>query len=395
MQQSQETIDEETESGGHLSQQLAALRFEQDNPWAISFFSAPRFHPKDPQVIGGLLGFWYHFKGSEADLHVLNSFHRALRCYVLPAGAGAATFRFFHEDEPPPGTPYTLREDGLFETQDIKSLDDPYFSTMMRPSQQELEHAGHACFCWRCLSIDDAFLIRLTCSLPPGPVGPHPTSPHPGLYDCLQLSGNNWGLQAILDDGVCRWTMGPRYSLSTLELESNVYTREQFVHVRPSSPIDINTMPFPDPRPRLEEDPQEWLPHMHQSGHLREVIWEEDGEMIDLGSRPTIWSPPAEDANHRLIRFEDSMYALYPVHLPSRQEQQSVPTLMNSVRIEVGGMMRHVNQFRRVVLRFKVNGILSGIRHECFPQPDSHMRRSHRTSFSVEVLCQRASSMGK
>ena len=51
---------------------------------------------------------------------------------------------------------------------------------------------------------------------------------------------------------------------------------------------------------RLEENPQDWLPHMHQSGHLREVIWEEDGEMIDLGQRPTIWSPPdAGDANHR------------------------------------------------------------------------------------------------
>ena len=34
------------------------------------------------------------------------------------------------------------------------------------------------------------------------------------------------------------------------------------------------------------------------------------------------------------------MYAVYPVHLPSRQEQQNVATLMNSVRIEVGGFMR-------------------------------------------------------
>ena len=42
----------------------------------------------------------------------------------------------------------------------------------------------------------------------------------------------------------------------------------------------------------------------------------------------------------RLIRFEDSMYAVYPVRLPSSQEQKSMATLMNSVRIEVGGMMR-------------------------------------------------------
>ena len=38
----------------------------------------------DPEIIGGLVGFWYHFKGDSADLHVLHSFHRALRCYVLP-----------------------------------------------------------------------------------------------------------------------------------------------------------------------------------------------------------------------------------------------------------------------------------------------------------------------
>ena len=30
------------------------------------------------------MGLWYHFKGSAADLHTLKSFHRALRCYVLP-----------------------------------------------------------------------------------------------------------------------------------------------------------------------------------------------------------------------------------------------------------------------------------------------------------------------
>ena len=50
---------------------------------------------------------------------------------------------------------------------------------------------------------------------------------------------------------MCRWTMGPRYSMSTLQLESNVYTREQFVRVTPSKPIDMNSMPFPDPRARL------------------------------------------------------------------------------------------------------------------------------------------------
>ena len=44
--------------------------------------------------------------------------------------------------------------------------------------------------------------------------------------------------------------MGPRYSMSTLRLESNVYTREQFALVRPSMPIDLNAMPFPDPRAR-------------------------------------------------------------------------------------------------------------------------------------------------
>lgn len=51
---------------------------------------------------------------------------------------------------------------------------------------------------------------------------------------------------------------------------------------------------------RLEEDPQDWVSPLHQSGFLREVIWEEDGEMIDLGSRPSVWSPPEPDSpTHR------------------------------------------------------------------------------------------------
>lgn len=42
-----------------------------------------------------------------------------------------------------------------------------HMQTMIRPSQQEIEHSVHACFCWRCLSIDDAvswgFLPFPTC----------------------------------------------------------------------------------------------------------------------------------------------------------------------------------------------------------------------------------------
>lgn len=51
MQKSPATIEEETpEPGSNLAQQLASLQLEQDNPWAISFFSAPRFHTKCEQL---------------------------------------------------------------------------------------------------------------------------------------------------------------------------------------------------------------------------------------------------------------------------------------------------------------------------------------------------------
>ncbi len=42
---------------------------------------------RDPEVIGGLVGFWYTFKGAEGDVSKLETFRRALRCYQFPGAS--------------------------------------------------------------------------------------------------------------------------------------------------------------------------------------------------------------------------------------------------------------------------------------------------------------------
>ena len=66
---------------------------------------------------------------------------------------------------------------------------------------------------------------------------------------------------------------------------------------------------------------------LQQSGFLREVIWEEDGEMIDLGSRPSLWSPPEPDSpNHRCAS------QTCHVHLSHKDSSFAVETLLGYER---------------------------------------------------------------
>ncbi|KAK9818837.1 hypothetical protein WJX74_010622 [Apatococcus lobatus] len=356
-------------SAGELIKQLSSARISLSEHWDIAFAHSPRFKSSNPGELTGFAGYWFHFKGCEAYNNAVHTFQRALRCYSFSEDNSEIIYRHFHEEEPGADLPSTRRQDGLYETSVRKRLDNPYFSCSMKPTPAELQKGGHACFCWRCLSIEDAFLIRMTASLPPGHVAAKCNLPHPGLNDSLLLTQQTWGLEAILDDGICRWSMGPLYSTSTLQLVSNLYTREHYIRLKTAESLDMNGMPYPDPRSRLHEDPQEWLPDSHQSGFIQELIWDEDGQMIRLEERPSIWHPPkASDPTSRLIRYEDAVYAHYPAALPSATEQQQLATSSNLVRIEFGGRMRHVNEFRRVVLRFKVGGPLESLSYEWHAQ---------------------------
>ena len=50
----------------------------------MKFSDQKYFACRDPEIIGGLVGFWYTFKGAEGDVSKLETFRRALRCYEFP-----------------------------------------------------------------------------------------------------------------------------------------------------------------------------------------------------------------------------------------------------------------------------------------------------------------------
>lgn len=52
---------------------------------------------------------------------------------------------------------------------------------------------------------------------------------------------------------------------------------------------------------RLDQDPGKWIP-ADWEGRMREIVWDSDGDMLQLRSRPTSWEPPASRSSyHRWV----------------------------------------------------------------------------------------------
>ncbi|KAK9842634.1 hypothetical protein WJX84_007202 [Apatococcus fuscideae] len=63
----------------------------------------------------------------------------------------------------------------------------------------------------------------------------------------------------------------------------------------------------------------------------------------------------------------------------------AAPTSMTLVRIEFGGRMQHVHEFRRIVLRFKVNGPMESLSYEWYPLPP-HSPTTRRSSLCLDYV---------
>ncbi|KAK9818828.1 hypothetical protein WJX74_007859 [Apatococcus lobatus] len=353
-----------------IGKRLEGVRLTFDEKWELALTNSSRFNNfSDSSLLGGFSGVWKYYKGSTAAADQLESTYRALRCYSISEDKQVLEWHHFHEKPFPNGfaEPVPRKQDGLYDTSVSKRMDDPYFSCSMVLTDEELDAGRQACFSWRCIPLPCDFIMRIAVSLPPGNMAAPRVTPHDGLNDSLSFVNSKWGLEAFLDDTLHRWTMGPIYDSQTLRLISNFQTMELYIRIRPSEPIHLDAMPFPELRPALHADPEKWLEHGDWEGTMSEVIWDDDGEMLRLRTRPAIWTPPdPHSKDHRLIRYEDAMYGFYPTTLPSFNKQDQLPTYKNVVRFEIGGLMRAVDEFRRVLLRYKVNGTAESLAVEWY-----------------------------
>ncbi|KAK9867171.1 hypothetical protein WJX84_000431, partial [Apatococcus fuscideae] len=340
-----------------LARQLSGAMTMEDT-MAAYLLRTPRFFSSNDARLGGYGGVWTFFRGGDASPEELEHEFRAYRCFCLSEDRQVLQVRFFHET-PPTGTTASQREqDGLYESLSSRALSDPYFSCSTALASEEVAEHRHPCFFWRIIPWTENFLIRMSLELPPESsklMNGFSSDPLPGAVDPLTIVNSTWALEAFLDDGATRWSVGPIYSIHNRRLKSNFTIREHVTVIRPSQPIDFRELPTHPLRPRLSADPSTWLTGSWQ-GVMQEGIFDEDGNMIRVKARPTQWHPPDEhDPEYTLVRYPDSVYGYFPRKLPSLIHSDDC-TQSNSISFEVGGIMREVREFRRMILRYSGDG---------------------------------------
>ncbi|KAK9837588.1 hypothetical protein WJX74_000980 [Apatococcus lobatus] len=318
----------------------------------------PRFFSSDDERLGGYGGLWTFYKGGSGETEQLDNEFRAYRCFATAEDRKVLLCRFFHEQQPQGTRAVQRAQDGLYESLSTRPLSEPFFSCGVGQTEEEAAEQRHPCFFWRIIPFTENFLIRMSLELPPEPsdlMHGFSSNPLPGAVDPLTIVNSTWALEAFLDDGQTRWSVGPIYSIHNRRLLSNFTIREHLTVIRPAQPIDFRELPQHPLRPRLGPDAHAWFSGSWQ-GVMQEAMFDEDGNMFRVKARPTTWVPPDEHyPDYVMVRYPDAVYGYFPTRLPHLIGPEDC-NQSNSIRFEVGGFMREVREFRRLILRYSADG---------------------------------------
>ncbi|KAK9812635.1 hypothetical protein WJX72_000997 [[Myrmecia] bisecta] len=329
------------------------------------------------ESLRGFLGRWLFYDSPGAEEEDVTSTFTCIRTYAFVTeedGNAVVYFRNFHEEHPASGEPVQREQDGIWESVFVRPYSDAYFQGSMALTEQERQSGLPGCMFWRSIPIHADMVVRISPCLPPHPLSESSERMVGAGWGPAAMANAVWAFEAIFGDMRHRWSMGPLYSMQTLRLVSHFYIKEHGTTINPSQPIHFaEHRPDETPRPRLDSDVQKWMDGGQWKGTLTEAIWDEDGDYMQLRPRPAVWSPPSRQS-HKLFLYPDAMYGLYPEVLPMVDETAE-PTFSNSVRFEVGGMMRDREEFQRITLCYSVSGRAESIIWEVY-RPDPHLGSS-------------------
>eukprot|EP00884_Botryococcus_braunii_P006348 jgi/Botrbrau1/15714/Bobra.4_1s0085.2 len=283
---------------------LGIVKMTREESWEEAFCS------KFPSsVCGGFSGNWWFYT---PDGDVTDDI-RCIRTYQVfkETEPGTVILRNFYATEPA-GRKATRRDiDGVFETYFARSLSEPYFSCSTRIFPTEEREGLPQCSFWRAIPVEKDVLLRVALKLPPKP-GQGLSDMHmrfPGWSPNV-IASAKWAMEGFLEDGENRWSMGPLYSVQSLRLRSHFAIKEHKTVVDPNQPIDFASQPQRSERPRLDENPKTWFPSSWE-GRMREIVWDSDGDMLQLRSRPASWEPP--DSQNKAYRWPPAFFLPFPL----------------------------------------------------------------------------------
>lgn len=350
----------------------------------------------------GYIGHWKFYKADGTDNDHLSRSFRCLRSYTSQAGADideAVILRNFHEQEPGLYRANKREQDGLYESTHVRSIRDPYFSCCMKLNSEEVLKGLPSSMFWRVIPLtkNGAAQVNTACrmppALPPDPLdvlGEEASSQYPNWAPLGNSGSTVWAFEGFITDDKNRWSLGPLYSVQSLRLISHFAIREYEKRINPERAIQFRDEDIAEERPRLPQDPAEWL-DPNWKGVMVEMLWDDDGLMSALRPRPVSWTAPdAKATTHKLFLYPDGMYAYYPVRIPTAEESsQGVGSMHTGARFEIGGAMRSCQEFRRIILRYGPSGVAESLRLEVFAPEKFERQFSGRSRKSLDIRSQR------
>lgn len=346
-----------------VTEQLDATNLDNEEHWEE--FWGVAFKGIRGEAVG-YYGLWHLHKD---DTMVLTSKAHCIRSYIRSEDGKALSYHNLYEQKPATGR-CRQRPDGLFEHQHVKQFSEPYFSCNMQLAPSEKADGKPACFYWRAVSVSNSAVSRFQTALPPMAQGSLPPIPNTDYANCI------WAMEAYLQDGDNRWSIGPVYSLHNLHLLTHIFIQEHATSLDPSGPVSFAEQPLQEARGKLEGDPTLWMDGGTWEGTMIDVLWDEDGEMCRCSPRPAEWVPPAIPSGRksmdsllalkRLFLYPDMMYGYFPERLPATADAAQQ---RRGVRLEIGGMMRTKREFRRTILRYTATGEVASLTEEVYHPP--------------------------
>lgn len=340
-----------------------------------------KWYKHEDGTVPGYCGLWHFYKPASAKEGDETKQFKCIRTYAATpvsddSDVPEINICNVHDGSASFGQPEQRPQDGLWQNRFQRLLSDPYFSCSMMQldTLEAAEGLPAACF-RRSVPITGANLdtaARVPPALPPGPQQHGAVAT--GMWGAHAASGAKspvaWGFEVLIEDGDSRWSMGPLYDMQTLAFQSHFFVQERACDVDLDGPINMDKLPVHETRPRLDPDPRQWLDGRWE-GSLVDIVWDEDGEMVRLPPRPAAWSPPdPQRTSHKLFLLPDMMYGWYTVPTLPAVESETMSNPQNHIRFEVGGMMRSKQLFRRVILRYSINGQMESISEEVWRPED-------------------------
>ncbi|KAK9785596.1 hypothetical protein WJX73_002285 [Symbiochloris irregularis] len=341
----------------------------------------------------GYVGHWLFYSADGCTGQELTRSFRCLRSYCSYEGEGGqpgtVVLRNFHERQPGLERVHEREQDGLYESVHHRSLRDPYFSCSMQLEEEEKAKGLPSSMFWRVIPITlkGETSCRMPPALPPNPLEAFAGEGQYPNWSPMSMAGAVWAFEGFITDGKNRWSLGPLYSMQSLRLISHFIIREYEVAVDASKPVLFREEDFEDERPRLSNNPADWLEGRDWKGSMTEIFWDDDGQMTALRPRPTTWAPP--DASNQLCRlfcYPDEMYSYYPLRLTPAED----PGPPLGKRFEIGGMMRCHQEFRRLILRYGPSGVAESLCLEVFAPENLERQFSGRQRKSLDIRSARS-----